>query len=105
MLNPMIANVECLNYGCQLQKALAILRQASEMQARAQAMLESAERDNMSRALWCDSGGHAFSERDPGRQRITVEVLDEDENVKEDFRQFCGECAEKAGLLKRRVSE
>lgn len=58
----------------------------------------------MSRALWCDSGGHAFSERDPGRQRITVQVLDDDGNEQEDFREFCGECADKAGLLKHRVT-
>lgn len=29
-------------------------------------------------ALWCGVGGHAFSARDPGRQRVTVQQWDED---------------------------
>lgn len=29
-------------------------------------------------ALWCGVGGHSFSQRDPGKQRVTVEQWDED---------------------------
>lgn len=58
----------------------------------------------MSRALWCDGGGHAFSERDPGRQRITIQVLDDDGIEQTDFREFCGPHAEAAGLTKPRVT-
>lgn len=56
----------------------------------------------MSGALWCDPGGHAFSERDPGRQRITVNELDPEtgEDVT-DFRDYCGYHAEQAGLRRR----
>lgn len=53
----------------------------------------------MSQALWCDSGGHAFSERDPGRQRISVTALDDDGEETIESRDFCGDCAAKAGLL------
>jgi len=52
----------------------------------------------MSAALWCDQGGHAFSERDPGRQRITVNTLDEDENEVQVAKDFCGACAAQSGL-------
>lgn len=60
-------------------------------------------RQHMSQALWCDNGGHAFSERDPGRQRISIAVLDEDtEKERLESRDFCGECAIKAGLASPR---
>jgi len=80
----------CQNYGCQLHAAQRTLDQAREI-------IET--RNHMSQALWCDQGGHAFSERDPGRQRITVntldEVTDQETQVSKDF---CGECAVKSGL-------
>lgn len=58
----------------------------------------------MSQALWCDATGHAFSERDPNRQRITVSTLNEETQEEEqESRDFCGECAEAAGLLKRKT--
>lgn len=57
----------------------------------------------MSQALWCDHGGHAFSERDPGRRRISMAVLDEDtEQERTESRDFCGECAEKSGIAEPR---
>ena len=56
----------------------------------------------MSQALWCDQGGHAFSERDPGRQRISVQVLDDDGVEQAESRDLCSQCAEQAGLLKKR---
>lgn len=53
----------------------------------------------MSQALWCDHGGHAFSERDPGRQRIKVDGIDPDtEEETVILKDFCGECAEKTGM-------
>ena len=75
----------CQNGGCQLHTAQRTLDQAREL-------FES--RNNMSVALWCDQGGHAFSERDPGRQRITVNTLDEvsDQEVQVS-KDFCGDCA------------
>lgn len=57
----------------------------------------------MSQALWCDQGGHAFSERDPGRQRISITVLDEESGEERaEARDFCGACAEASGLLSKR---
>lgn len=104
MLNPMTANPQCLNHGCQLQQALLAVGRATEMQRRAEAALEAAGRDNMSRAMWCDPGGHAFSERDPGRQRITIQVLDENGDEQTEFRELCGEHAVAAGLTKPSVT-
>jgi hypothetical protein len=83
----------CLSGGCQLGTAMNLLDQAREV-------LES--RNHMSAALWCDQGGHAFSERDTGRQRITVNTLDEDEREVQVAKDFCGECAAKSGLTSPR---
>jgi hypothetical protein len=84
----------CAGSGCQFSGAQQILNQAREV-------LES--RDHMSAALWCDQGGHAFSERDPGRQRITVNTLDEEtEREVQISKDFCGGCADQAGLNGKR---
>jgi len=87
---------------CQLGKAAEQLAQAEQLvrQARAIAM-----EGKMNQALWCDSGGHAFSARDPGRQEIMINVLaDDGETEVQDARTMCGQCAEKAGLLRNRVT-
>jgi hypothetical protein len=84
----------CDSEGCKLSTAQRILEQVQDV-------LES--RNHMSVALWCDQGGHAFSERDPGRQRVTVNTLDEatDREVTV-AKDFCGECADRAGLNGKR---
>ena len=79
----------CAGSRCQLQAAERLVNQARDI-------LES--RNHMSAALWCDQGGHAFSERDTGRQRITVNTLDEDEREVQVAKDFCGECAANSGL-------
>jgi hypothetical protein len=56
----------------------------------------------MSQALWCDRGGHAFSDRDPGRKRVAVAGLDDDGNEQDaQYEDICGECIEKSGLLRK----
>jgi hypothetical protein len=90
------AHAQCQDGGCQFARAAGLLTQAGEA-------LQKGKRDSMSQALWCDQGGHAFSERDPGRQRLTVDVLNDETGQEEsDYRDLCGECAEKSGLLKKR---
>ncbi len=87
----------CADNGCQWRQATQILAQARDY------INEHTGRTQMSQALWCDAGGHAFSERDPGRQRIAIAVLNEDTGQEEtESRDFCSECAAKAGLLAKR---
>lgn len=91
------AHQMCADNGCQWRQATAILAQAQAY------INEHTGRSQMSQALWCDAGGHAFSERDPGRQRIAIAVLNEDTGEEEtESRDFCSECAAKAGLLNKR---
>jgi hypothetical protein len=85
----------CVRDRCQLKQAADVLEAARQI-------VENGRRTNMSQALWCDQGGHAFSERDPGRQRISITVLDEETNQERgEARDFCGDCAQAAGLLSK----
>jgi len=95
-----VVNVDpsCAARGC-------MIGGAHEYLAKARELLEQNGRGNMSAALWCDQGGHAFSERDPGRQRISVTVLDEDGDEQQEARDLCGECATQAGLLSKRKTK
>jgi len=86
------ATPACIRQGCQFSQASRVLDQAHHA-------LTQETRYSMSQALWCDQGGHAFSERDPGRQRIAVSVLNEETEQEERVtKDFCGECAKSAGL-------
>ena len=89
------AEPSCLSSGCMLGKATVLLEQAQQV-------LRQNGREGMSVALWCDQGGHAFSERDPGRQRISVSTLDDDEQETIVAKDFCGDCANRAGLTQPR---
>ncbi len=81
---------KCRYDGCQFGRLASI---ASD----AQYLLTG--RDHMSQALWCDQGGHAFSERDPGRQRISVNTLDSETDAEiQVTKDFCGQCATQSGL-------
>lgn len=62
----------CQTSGCQLGRALEAMKTAAQIGEVAQRM----EVDDV--ALWCGVGGHAFSARDPGRQRVTVQQWDEE---------------------------
>ncbi len=87
----------CVRGGCQLTQAQQLAGQAAQV-------ITQYRRERMSQALWCDATGHAFSERDPDRQRISISTLDEKTGEeKVEARDFCGECAQAAGLLKRKT--
>lgn len=92
------AEPACLDSGCMLSAASGMLRQAQEI-------IRQNGRDGMSAALWCEQGGHAFSERDPGRQRISINTLDEEENEVVVAKDFCGDCAADAGLTSPRKTK
>lgn len=86
------AHAACAAGGCQFAAAQEIVATAEQIAAQM-------GRSGMSQALWCDQGGHAFSERDPGRKRISMDTLDDDSgDLVKESRDFCGECAVKSGL-------
>jgi hypothetical protein len=59
------------------------------------------EEQNMSQALWCDKGGHAFSSKDPGKRHFS-----ETRSVDDGYRvsqvtadmDICGPCSEETFL-------
>lgn len=83
----------CCTEGCQFDTARRLMTAAQAL------IIE--RRDGVSYALWCDRGGHAFSENDPGRIIIpAASVLDQDGNeVTIKAQAVCGEHAQ--GMNKR----
>lgn len=65
----------CRLQGCQIGRATDMMNAAAAVGKVAQRM----EVDDV--ALWCGVGGHAFSSRDPGRQRVTLEQWDDEQNA------------------------
>lgn len=78
----------CQYQGCQFLAAQDALSVAQKIGRVAQ-MIEAEDL-----ALWCGVGGHAFSSRDPGRQRVTVQQWDEEaQETKPVAASACGEHA------------
>jgi hypothetical protein len=101
------AHGSCQQNGCQIVMANQILGQAQKameqarvMEERTQAILNRQGKKEMtvSAALWCDQGGHAFSERDPERQEFTRASYDADGHRVESVFSVCGSCGEKSGF-------
>lgn len=95
----------CNTDGCQLAAARKIMDQAEALVKEAEyqnyrATMGRTMEDMMSQALWCDSGEHAFSERDPDRQHLERTALDQAGNQITEPIDICGSCAQQNGLLK-----
>lgn len=92
------ADFACRKGGCQLA------RMQETLKASAAVLAEHLGRSHMSRAMWCDQGGHAFSEKDPGRQHLSMTIVADDGSGRElqEARDICGQCAADSGLLAAR---
>lgn len=66
------ADAACQTAGCQLPEAIRALAAAQQVGEVARRM----EIDDV--ALWCGVGGHAFSGKDPGRQKVRVQQWDDE---------------------------
>jgi hypothetical protein len=79
-------------------QAKSIYDQAAQMATRARTDLAAAQAIK-GLALWCETGGHAFSQRDRGRQEWQVRVFDVDagEEVTE-TRVCCSRCAKTGSI-------
>lgn len=56
------------------------------------------EPQNMSQAIWCDQGGHAFSAKDPDREHYTSSRQVKEGNIVQQVTaelDICGECKQK----------
>lgn len=48
----------------------------------------------VSQALWCDRGEHAFSAKDRGKMRVTVTIVNNDGEDVDEIQDVCGKHAE-----------
>jgi hypothetical protein len=85
------ALLECRERGCQATELAMLARHLSDQ---AHEVLETLERKEAqmqpTQALWCEQGGHSFSEKDPDAQVLTISG-----KTVEESRTICGACAEK----------
>lgn len=56
---------------------------------------KEAKRMEPTRALWCEQGGHAFSEKDPDFQVLSITGKDKEGKQVTESRTICGPCADK----------
>lgn len=84
----------CARGGCQAaaltEVADTAARLAGEMIARGEQQVRPTQ------ALWCEQGGHSFSEKDRGQQVITINGIGGDGEPAEESRTACGPCAVRA---------
>lgn len=85
------AGSACARGGCQAaaltEVADTAARLAGEMIARGEQQVRPTQ------ALWCEQGGHSFSEKDRGQQVITINGVGDDGQPAEESRTTCGPCA------------
>lgn len=85
----------CQANGCAAPELSDLARRLSDQ---ARSVLNTMEKEEATvmqptRALWCDQGGHSFSEKDPDVQVLTITGKDSDGKPVEESRTSCGECA------------
>jgi hypothetical protein len=84
----------CREKGCQAPELATLARHLSEQAHYVLDTMEGKETQMQpTRALWCEQGGHPFSEKDPDVQVLTITGKDADGKVVEESRTSCGECA------------
>jgi hypothetical protein len=98
------ATAACAQQGCQAPELAALARRLSDQAHEALEMLETKKGQVMqpTRSLWCEQGGHSFSEKDPDLQVLTISGRGPDGVAVEESRTSCGECA---ALAKTRLGK
>lgn len=84
----------CRNQGCQAPALAALARQLSDQEhAVLEILNRRGEQVQPTQALWCEQGGHSFSEKDPDVQVLTITARGPDGQPVTESRTSCGECA------------
>lgn len=84
----------CRDQGCRAPELAALARQLSNHERAVLDLLNiKGEQMKPTQALWCEQGGHAFSEKDTGVQVLTIAGRGPDGQTVEETRTSCGECA------------
>lgn len=85
------AGSACARGGCQAAALTKVADQAAQLAGEAIARGERRVKATIS--LWCEQGGHSFSEKDRGQQVITINGVGDDGQPAEESRTVCGPCA------------
>jgi hypothetical protein len=86
----------CRNQGCQAPELAALARHISDEAHKTLEMLSRKEGQmEPTKALWCEQGGHSFSEKDPDLQVLTIQGKDKEGKPMSESRTICGPCAAK----------
>jgi hypothetical protein len=88
------ATASCTTRGCQAPELAALARRLSDQGHETLEILSRKEvQMQPTQALWCEQGGHSFSEKDPDVQVLTITARGPDGQQTEESRTSCGECA------------
>jgi hypothetical protein len=82
----------CQKQGCRAEELEAML--ASTLNVTQELLREKEGKMEPTRALWCEQGGHSFSEKDPGMQVLSITGKNKEGDKVTESRTICGPCAE-----------
>lgn len=89
------ATAGCQAQGCAAPELAGLARNASEVARNLMEMMERTTTMEPTKALWCEQGGHSFSEKDPDFQVLTITGKDKEGKPVTESRTICGPCAAK----------
>jgi len=101
----------CRGSGCHsrtlIATADAAMAQTAELleqvgREREHAMTMTPQGARPCQALWCEEGGHAFSERDPGMKVVVISGTDDSGAPVDESRTMCGGCAPQVNVRRTR---
>ena len=83
----------CCDQGCRAAELEAML--ASTLNITQELLIQREKEAQMdpTRALWCEQGGHSFSEKDPDFQVLSITGKDKEGKQVTESRTICGPCA------------
>jgi hypothetical protein len=89
------AAASCCQQGCRAEELEGMLASTLNITQELLAQREKAEQMEPTKALWCEQGGHSFSEKDPDFQVLTIQGKDKEGKPVSESRTICGPCAAK----------
>lgn len=87
----------CRERGCVAPEMARMLQSLSSHEREVMRILqEKGTPMEPTKALWCEQGGHSFSEKDPDYQVLSISGKDKDGKPVTESRTLCGPCASQA---------
>lgn len=83
----------CCELGCRATELEAMLASTLNITQELLVKREKEAQMDPTRSLWCEQGGHSFSEKDPDMQVLSITGKDKDGKQVTESRTICGPCA------------